>query len=409
VQQGLITEACPFLFVWNFTEIRDVVRNLSEAFPPTALHAFAAKANPVLPILKELNSLGMGCETASIGEFTQALRCFPSPKIVFDSPCKSQRDLETALRTNALINLDNFQELQRVAALKETRHDTAAARIGLRINPQTGAGNFQVFSTATKTSKFGIPLSERVNVLAACAKYPWITALMVHTGSQGCGLDLLVAGIRAIVDIANEIPNNQITTIDIGGGLPVNFASDDYTPSFTDYAERLRSAVPELFTPRYRIVTEFGRAVLAKAGVILSRIEYTKEVGGRHIASQHAGVDVAIRTVWAPKEWPLRIEVFDAAGNRKITPSVSTDIAGPCCLGGDLLAQDRLLPLTEPGDLIAVRDVGAYYHSSYSYYNLRQAPPLYAYRPDVPKGSNAVTCLLPGHSIEQTLSFMSHL
>ena len=116
-----------------------------------------------------------------------------------------------------------------------------------------------------------------------------------------------------------------------GGGLTVNFDSDATTPTFHDYARRLREAVPGLFSGRYGLVTEFGRSVLAKAGVVLARVEYAKSAGGRAIAVTHAGAQVATRTVFAPEAWPLRVAAFDEKGRPKEDPHVVQDVAGPCC------------------------------------------------------------------------------
>jgi len=106
-----------------------------------------------------------------------------------------------------------------------------------------------------------------------------------HVGSQGCSLELLAAGQRKTVDLAEEINGRtgkrQVGLIDIGGGLPVNFESEEVRPTFAEYADVLSSAVPELFNGKFRGKTEFGRSIYAKNGFIASRIEYTKSAGGR--------------------------------------------------------------------------------------------------------------------------------
>ena len=152
----------------------------------------------------------------------------------------------------------------------------------------------------------------------------------------GCPLELISNGLRVIVDLALRINSaagrSQITEIDVGGGLPVNFASDDVAPSFAEYRAVVEAAVPgtvfstvhfvfhlrllfvfvccaflvvarhvhrlccaELFDGRFRLMTEFGRAVIAKAGVIVTRAEYTKVAGGKHIVLAQAGADLFVR------------------------------------------------------------------------------------------------------------------
>jgi diaminopimelate decarboxylase len=157
--------------------------------------------------------------------------------------------------------------------------------------------------------------------------------------------------------------------IDIGGGLPVNFESEDVRPTFAEYAENLRNGVPLLFSGRYRIVTEFGRSILAKNGFIVAGVEYTKTTGDRSIAITHAGAQTATRTVFMPDMWTLRISALDSSGRAKAGEKAFQDVAGPCCFAGDVIAHNRLLPLLEPGDFVVVHDTGAYYFSTPFSYN----------------------------------------
>lgn len=368
----------PLSFVMNKAEMSRVVQSLHEAFPPTFFHAFACKANGVLSVLSHLKDCNMGCETASLGEFTQAQKVFPTEKIVFDSPCKTLEELKYVCYTNCYVNLDNFQELERVIALDKEKPVTAI--IGLRINPQLGEGAIGCTSTGMATSKFGIGLQDAKNhIIEAFHQHKFLKMLHIHTGSQGIGFKMMTEGVKSLHALAEEV-GPQVTTIDIGGGLPVNFSSDEYTPTFKTYSELLQAEVPGLFDGKRKVITEFGRAVAAKAGILASRVEYTKVNGGRRIVLQHAGVDLLIRTVWAPAQWPLRVNFFDGSSGALRTEDPGlTDVAGPCCLGGDLACRERMLPQAQPGDMVAIYDVGAYFHSAWSHYNLRTAPGVYWY------------------------------
>lgn len=193
----------------------------------------------------------------------------------------------------------------------------------------------------------------------------------------------MARGVRAVYELAEEINAavglQQVDTIDIGGGLPVNFGSDEETPTYAAYARLLEEEVPGLFDGRYGLVTEFGRSLLAKHGLVLARVEYAKSSGGRPIAVTHAGVQIAARTVYAPASWPLRIEAYDAKGRPKQGPTVAQDIAGPACFAGDLLAENRPLPLLEQGDYTAVLDTGAYYFAHHYSYNSLARPGIYGF------------------------------
>ncbi|MEV8037665.1 diaminopimelate decarboxylase [Streptomyces sp. NPDC086182] len=370
--------------------VGETVTSLHRAFRdfPQILHAFAAKANCLVPVLEELRRNGMGCEVASAGELAQALEAgFEPEHIVFDSPAKTRAELDLALSLGIAVNADSFQELSRLDEILATRR--SRSRIGVRVNPQIGGGSITAMSTATTTSKFGIPLQDEGNrqrLLRTYQDRPWLTWVHTHIGSQGCPPDLIAQGIAKAVDFAEEINTRlgrrQVTGIDIGGGLPVNFDTDETTPGFDTYVGHLREHAPALFSGPYEIVTEFGRSVLAKNGFTAAYVEYTKTAGGRPVAITHAGAQVATRTVFAPDAWPLRIEAHDPDGRAKHGPPVPQDIAGPCCFAGDLLARDRALPLLDAGDLVVVPDTGAYYFSTPFHYNSLPEPAVYGARID---------------------------
>ncbi|MFE0463104.1 diaminopimelate decarboxylase [Kitasatospora sp. NPDC058965] len=378
VRDGLLDpDEAPLAAFLDLDAVAATVDSLHRAFPDRVevRHAFAAKANSLVPVLARLRELGMDCEVASPGEFAQALAAgFEPERIVFDSPAKTRRELARALELGVAVNIDNWQELARLDTLLTDRRTDS--RIGVRVNPQLGGGSIGAMSTATATSKFGIALADEGNVerlVAAFRERPWLTWLHCHVGSQGCPLDLMADGVAATLALAqkinSELGRRQVVGLDIGGGLPVNFAGDEVSPGYPEYVERLRAHAPELFSGEFRLVTEFGRSVLAKNGFTAGYVEYTKNSGGRAIAITSAGVQVATRTVFAPDSWPLRISAHDGTGAAKHGEPVEQDVAGPACFAGDLVARARPLPLLLPGDLVVLLDTGAYYSSTPFAYN----------------------------------------
>lgn len=391
VEQGLLTEAAPVVALLDVAGIRASAAALHAAFaavgaPGTrVLHAFAVKAAPLVPVLRLLHAEGIGAEVASPGELGLARAAgIPPDRTVLDSPAKTPAELREALALGIAVNADNPQELSRLDALLPSA--PTRSPVGLRVNPQTGSGSIGALSTATATSKFGVALRDegaRGWVVQAFLDRPWLTRLHTHSGSQGVPLALMAEGVRTVYELAEEINaaagRQQVDTIDIGGGLPVNFASDDETPTHAEYARLLKSTVPGLFDGSYGLVTEFGRSLLAKHGTVLASVEYAKSAGGRPIAVTHAGVQVATRTVYDPQSWPLRIAAYDAKGRPKGGPDVAQDIAGPACFAGDVLATDRPLPLLEQGDLVAALDTGAYYFANHYAYNSLARPGVYGF------------------------------
>ena len=462
----VLTDREPVLGLMDLDWVDAAFERLNSAFDSQrdVLHAVACKAVPLRSLLHRYAVAGAGCEVASPGELELALEAgFAPERIVFDSPAKTWTELRRAVDLGVSINVDNFDELARLdTLLAEARPGTSgrapgptsaevsgpasndaagpasndapgrtSARIGIRINPQSGTGAIGSLSTATETSKFGIGLADpgaRERLIEAYLARPWLNQIHVHSGSQGISLDKAAVGIRAAVELAQEInaraasdsttateastsgrrdvlasapDRRRVRRIDIGGGLSVNFVDEDVTPTFAEYRAVLDELVPGLFD--FDIVTEFGRALLAKAGTILTRVEYAKTTGGRLIAMTHAGVQVATRTAYAPADWPLRILPFTAHGEPKIAEAVPTDIAGPACFSGDLLARDRMLPRLDAGDLVAVPETGAYYFSNPFSYNLLPAVPVYGYRTE-PDGAIEWAPIRRGQSLDGVLS-----
>ncbi|GAB2872940.1 diaminopimelate decarboxylase [Streptomyces deserti] len=411
VEQGLLGPDSPIVGLLDVTGIRESAAELRAAFeavtaPGTpVLHAFAVKATPLVPVLRLLHEEGIGAEVASPGELALARAAgVPSAMTVLDSPAKTPAELREALALGIAVNADNPQELERIDGLMRSaagrtptdrtptsqspigRSPTGRSPIGIRVNPQIGAGSIGALSTATATSKFGVALRDegaREWVVRAYLDRPWLTRLHAHTGSQGVPLSLMARGVAETYELAEEINRRagrrQVDTIDIGGGLPVNFASDATTPTHAQYARLLRETVPGLFDGRYGLVTEFGRSLLAKHGTVVARVEYAKSAGGRRVAVTHAGVQVAARTVYVPGSWPLRIAAYDGKGRAKEGPAVVQDVAGPACFAGDLLAEGRELPLLEQGDYAAALDTGAYYFAHHYTYNSLVRPGVHGF------------------------------
>ncbi|MDO0927378.1 diaminopimelate decarboxylase [Streptomyces sp. TG1A-8] len=415
VEQGLLGPDTAVVGLLDVTGIRGSAAALKEAFdavvaPGTpVLHAFAVKAAPLVPVLGLLHAEGIGAEVASAGELALARAAgVPPARTVLDSPAKTPAELREALALGIAVNADNPQELDRLDAL--VRAAPTGSPLGLRVNPQVGGGTIGATSTATRTSKFGVALRDegaREWVVRAFLDRPWLTRLHTHTGSQGVPLSLMARGVARTYALAEEVNaragRRQIDTLDLGGGLPVNFASEATTPTYAQYARLLAGEVPGLFDGRYGLVTEFGRSLLAKNGTVVARVEYTKSAGGRRIAVTHAGVQVAARTVYAPGAWPLRIAAYDAGGRPKTCPGTVQDVAGPACFSGDLLAEGRTLPLLEQGDYAAALDTGAYYFAHHYAYNSLARPGVHGFTVDGP-GSVAFATVREPQTVAQVVA-----
>lgn len=346
--------------------LRGHIEALQSAFPPSTLHAVAIKANPLIEVLRTIVSTGAGLEAASWEEVQCAVAAgCPADRIVFDSPAKTDSELRQALALGIWINADNEQELTRL----ETLGAPGNATIGLRVNPQLGEGSIAMTSTVGKQSKFGVPLHRAPRLLA---RFPFITGLHVHTGSQGVGLALLK---QAALAVTHVVVQHGLKWIDIGGGIPVRYRNnEDSPPTFAAWAE----AVAEI-PAHIQVLTEVGRSIHAPTGWALSEVVCTKQVDGRETVVVHLGADLLLRRVYRGDQWDHEFVVLNPDGTPKSGPTQPTQLAGPLCFSGDILARRRDLAGAEPGDLLLIRDTGAYTLSMWSRHCSRGLPPTIGY------------------------------
>ncbi|KYQ90740.1 group IV decarboxylase [Tieghemostelium lacteum] len=408
IEEGVIPNE-PLVMLYNLNEFRKVAQESNQVFG--GLQTMAVKCNPVMSLLKEANKCGLGAEVASFGELKISEAAGFSPdKIVFDSPIKTRSELEYAINLGCKMNVDNFQELERikeiVAKLPSDKVDQLV--IGIRVNPQVAAGKLADLSTGVPTSKFGIGMEYKDQIVQEYRNNRWLKTIHVHVGSQGFEMSAITNSASIVFELTKEInvlTNDQIKFFNIGGGLSVNFESEQINPTFTQYSQLLRETLPELFNGKYILITEFGRSYWAKCGVVVSNIEYHKVSSGREIGMVHGGANLFVRTIYQYPLWKFRLTIFDQNGKYKSGEegAAITDLGGPCCFASDLLCQKTMLPLLTNNDFVMVHDTGAYCLSAYSHYNLRLAPPIYAYE----ESDNSLVKIKKGETIEDIINFFS--
>jgi diaminopimelate decarboxylase len=364
------------------------IESLQNAFPADALHAVAIKANPLIEVLRAIVATGAGLEAASWEEVQCAVAAgCPADRIVFDSPAKTVDELRQALDLGVWINADNEQELE----LLEQLGAPGNGKVGLRVNPQIGEGSIAMTSTVGRQSKFGVPLNQAPELLR---RFEFITGLHVHTGSQGVGLALLKQAALAVVEVVVE---HGLQWIDIGGGIPVRYRNDaPMPPAFAAWADAV-AAIPD----HIKVLTEVGRSVHAPTGWAISEVVCTKQVDGRETVVIHVGADLLLRRVYRAEQWDHEFVLLNPDGTVKQGVLRPTQIAGPLCFSGDLLTHDRPLPAAEPGDLVLIRDTGAYTLSMWSRHCSRGLPPSIGY------GADGARLLHAGEQPEDVVQFWS--
>jgi diaminopimelate decarboxylase len=167
---------------------------------------------------------------------------------------------------------------------------------------------------------------------------------------------------------------HNIGYINMGGGFGIHYRQREALP-----AEAFAAViVPKVKELGCKLILEPGRFIAGNAGVLVSRVIFTKESGGKHFIIQDAAMNDLIRPtlydsfhrVWpvAPAaNFPAPPEDCEAA----IPGAVRVDVVGPVCESGDFLAKDRALPPMQRGDLLATFSAGAYGMAMSSNYNGR--------------------------------------
>ncbi len=365
--------------LYDFSKLQLQLSVLENVFPSHTLHAVAVKSNPLHKVLSFLKDQNLGAECASWGECVLALSAgYDSSKIVYDSPCKTVDDLLKAIQEGVSVNCDSLDEWDRIASLLETR--STNSQFGLRLNSQVGTGNIEATSVVGEYSKFGIPVDDFYDCITSTyLEFPNLTSIHVHSGSQGCEMELLVKSIEKVYRLAESINQKslelygtrRIKTFNIGGGAYVSYHKNQPSFDMALYVKTLKSRCPNLFK-EYQIITEFGRFVHAHNAIACSRVEYIKPTTPL-TAVCHFGADLMLRACYAPDDWSHDIEVYSLKTISQITQD-TYNIAGPLCFSGDILAKNFLCESLSVGDYLIFKDVGAYTFSMWSQYNSRFFP-----------------------------------
>jgi diaminopimelate decarboxylase len=359
------------LYVYSASVIRERYRAIDDAFAsyPHALH-YALKANSTLAIARLLRSLGAGADANSGGEIDVALRAgFIPAQIVFTGVGKTDAELAQAIDLAVMtINAESPGEIERIEAL--ARSGATRARVALRVNPDIDARSHPHISTGLRSNKFGVPIG---SVKEICARFAAsdaveIVGLHIHVGSQITELTPLRRAAEAIVALARELRDAGVVIdhVDLGGGLGVSYDGSP-VPDACEYADAL---LPAVRGSGLKLILEPGRHIMAPAGVLLSRVVDVKPQAGEGLfAILDAGMTELIR--------PMLYDAFHRIEHVEPVQrgSVVCDIVGPLCESSDTLGRARQIARPEVGDLMAIRDTGAYGAVMASNYNRRLMPP----------------------------------
>lgn len=354
-------------YVYSAPAIRAQYARLSRALAPVRhrLH-YSAKANSNHSVLALMRSLGAGVDIVSGGELYRARRAgFAGQDIVFSGVGKTARELRDALLAEILlVNVESEGELRLL--------DQVAAEMGrvapvaLRVNPEVTVHTPHHYTrTGERGHKFGIPMDEALAVARLALTLPHIrlAGLDMHIGSQIAALDPYRAGMLRLMELLKQLRAegaSDIRYLDIGGGMAVTYDSEEPmdVQAFAD------AVLPQAAASGCTLLAEPGRFLVGNAGVLLTRVLYTKRSGDREYVIVDAGMNDLLR----PSHYNAyhRIEAVRPREARTVA-----DVVGPVCESGDFFALAREVEDVRPGDLMVVHSAGAYGFSMASTYNSR--------------------------------------
>jgi diaminopimelate decarboxylase len=330
---------------------------------------YALKANVNEPILDAVRKVGFGADCVSGNEVQRAYDSgFPANQIVFAGVGKSDDEIIKALDLE--IMCFNCESLPEIAVIDELAARTnKIARIALRINPNVNAKTHHYITTGLEENKFGINMWEMDDLLERLPNFKNIEliGLHFHIGSQIIDLSVF----RGLCLRVNEIQDYfirkhiDIKHLNLGGGLGIDYENPDDNP-INDFAAFFQIFKDHLHVlPNQEIHFELGRCLVAQCGALIAKVLYVKEGVKTNFSILDAGMTELIR--------PALYQSFHLIQNLSsiYTETARYDVVGPICESSDCFGKAIRLPLTNRGDLIAIRSTGAYGEVMASRYNLR--------------------------------------
>ena len=357
-------------YVYDLDAVAAAYRRVAAAFEPFGGRVlYAVKANANLAVLATLAGLGAGFDVVSGGELLRVLRAGGDPgATVFAGVGKTEEELGLAVGHGVTVHVESADELDALQ-LVAARLDRPA-RFAVRVNPDVEVDTHAHIQTGHDDAKFGVPVPVAHELLARAARggLPGLhpVGVHVHVGSQLPDPDGMAAGARVGLEVleAGRAAGLELDWLDIGGGLPVDYAGG------TALGPELFAAAmaPLLAGKGVRLGVEPGRALVARAGALVASVLYRKH----RSAGRMLVVDTGMHHL-------LRPALYQAV--HRVRPVLaapladgSTEVVGPICESTDVLADAADLPDLAPGELVALMDAGAYGMAMASNYNGQPRP-----------------------------------
>jgi len=393
------------LYLTDAATVDAAVDELTSAFPDPWIRQYSLKANDVVPIValvtggtrsRAPRSPGRpGANVVSRGEWAIARAAgVPNDRVTLEGVGKTDADLAAAVRAAASgqpplwLAIESADEaealLARARRARLGRGATPALDVLFRLNPDVAPETQADLAVGRGGSKFGMTeteLSAVVERVGAAGPALRPRGVHLHVGSQLGAVDAWREAVRRGLAVLGLLRGGIATfdTLDVGGGFVPEAAGFEATAPARVAKEvpALLAAIPADRRPA-RLAVEPGRFLVARAGWLVGRVLHVRDRAGRQVVLD-TGMAELIRPALYAGRHPI---VALTSGGEAVGPdawsaaSPTADPAavhGPICESTDDLDSHRLPPLRR-GDLVAIRDAGAYAASLSSAYNGRPRP-----------------------------------
>jgi diaminopimelate decarboxylase len=306
-----------------------------------------------------------------------------------------------------VVVLDSFLE---IARLDQVARDRGVRQpVLVRVTVGVEAHTHEFIATAHEDQKFGFSLAagDAAEAVRRVLKAEGLrlVGLHSHIGSQIFDTDGFEVAAHRVIGLLARLREehgdalDEVSTVDLGGGLGIAYtAGDDPLPP-AQLAEQLRDIVGKECAlaglPVPAIAVEPGRAIVGPGTVTVYEVGTVKDVALGHgvrrtYVSVDGGMSDNIRSALYGAVYDCRLvsrstECTESSESTESTadavPAALCRVVGKHCESGDVLVQDCWLPADiAPGDLLAVPVTGAYCYSMASGYNRLPRPAVVAVR-----------------------------
>lgn len=354
------------VYVYDAQKIVSQINRLKNAFSGQNLKLkYAAKSLSNINILRLMKREGVGIDAVSIQEVRIALRAgFEPTEILYTPNCVSFAEIQDAVNLGVRINIDNISILEQFG---HAYHDSIP--VCIRINPHILAGGNKNISTGHVDSKFGISIMQLRHARRVIESNGIrISGLHMHTGSDILDAEVFLRAADILFEAAQEFPDLKF--IDFGSGFKVAYREGDVTTDIEQLGARLGEAFKNFcagYGKDLEIWFEPGKFLVSEAGYLLVPTNVVKTTPATVFAGVDSGLNHLIRPMMYDAYHDI-VNISNVSGTQRVY-----NVVGYIC-ETDTLGSDRKLTEVREGDILAIKNAGAYGFSMASNYNSRFRP-----------------------------------